>query len=174
MNEYDPLPSPPDTPPLVADRDRVFVDRLSEIILAGLAEKELAKLKKDFDDAATEALDRFEWYIKDDMAANLADYVQQMADRAIEALLAGNDDLMRRYLSCEKTGYNPRDYPDLVRSTGELFEYGGLDLRRKIVEAHAELLKDERVLDLEAQLNAAQQVIGKLNEQVYRLREDAR
>jgi hypothetical protein len=170
----EPLPSPGAAPLHTDARDREFIDRLSDLALAGLAEADLKKLKKDFDDAATEALDRFEYYVKDDMAANLASYVADMASRSVKAMLHGNEAQMRRYLQCEQGGYNPRASSGLVNDTGSLFEYGGLELRRKLVDAYAELLKTERILDLEAQVKAAQEVIAKKNQELSRLREDAR
>jgi len=42
---------------------------------------------------------------------------------------------------------------------GKLFETGAIELRKQIVDAHAELLKAERILDLEDQLKS---LVGQL------------
>ena len=50
-----------------------------------------------------------EYWIYSDMSWNLAAYVAQMAEDAIKAILQGDEDALRRYLSCQRNGYNGRD-----------------------------------------------------------------
>ena len=58
----------------------------------------------------------------------------------------GDDLKMDRY---KESGYDAgKPWPHLIH--GEVFETDGITLRRKIVEAHADLLKTERMKDLEA------------------------
>lgn len=155
------LSSPLDAPLHTGRADEAFTERLRALAEAGLDAENLRKLKKDFDDAATEALDRFEWYVKQEMAGELVRYIAHMAERSVNALLQGNDQEMRRYLCCEELGYNPRD-DDTVRNLfGELWDHAALHLRRRIVEAHAELLKNERILDLEKNVADLQALISR-------------
>ena len=141
---------------------------LQDAIEASLTEEALAGLMKKARDIADSMVENVEYGIKSDMAYNLASYVERMATDAIEAILKGNEDQMRRYLSCEHGGYTGRDRGHPVIH-GKLFECGAIELRKSIVEAHAELLKNERIMDLEDQVKS---LVSQINQEKARL-EDA-
>jgi len=83
-------------------------------ITKGLTEKAIESLQKDLRKVTDSFEDDFLWNLKDNLAYNLTAYVADMAERAVEQMLAGNDDQMRRYLSCDK-----RDLEDQVKSLVE-------------------------------------------------------
>jgi hypothetical protein len=94
-----------------------------------------------------------------------------MASRAVEQIMEGNEDQMRRYLSCEKRDIDGRYYVSTGRSDsaghpvihGKLFEQGAVALRKKIVDAHRDLLVSERILDLEDQVKSLVAQVNKAN-----------
>jgi hypothetical protein len=114
-------------------------------------EDSLKGLKSKVSDALIEAQANLEYWIQSDMANNLAAFVHQMAKEAIEAMLNGDEDTMRRHLHCQRGYYTGRDREHPVIH-GKLFETGAIELRKGIVNAHPELLKNERILDLEDQV----------------------
>jgi hypothetical protein len=146
--------------------------RLGEVLDAGLTENGLKAVKKKAQEFIDEVEGDLEWRMRGDLAINLSGFVSDMSKRAIEALLAGNEEMMRQYLSCQKrdengqhvwvgwtgrsTGYSHNrkieDWHSVIH--GKLHESGFVELRRKIVEAHRDLLVSERVLDLEDQVKS--------------------
>lgn len=164
--------------------DRSLSDELRRLIDAALADDETQKaIKKRLDDVAYEFQWRVEGAIKDDLAANLSAWVSQLAESAVEQVLAGNEDQLRRYLSCEKRGpdgeyigwtgrtdgvYWGRQREDHEQHPvihGRLFEQGAVELRKKIVNAHRDLLVNERILDLEDQVKSLVAQVNKANEE---------
>lgn len=113
-------------------------------------------LKKFFDEFHAEFEDRVRSY----MSYSLAAYVEDMAKAAIEAILYGDEDGMRRALSCQQGHWTGRDRNHSVIH-GRLFETGAIKLRKQLVEAHVELIKNERILDLEDQVRSLVQQINK-------------
>lgn len=107
-----------------------------------------------------------EEHIMSDLTASIAHHVQNCANRAIEAVLAGNEQEFLRWLSADRgytgrsDGYNPGDRELHSVIHGRLFETGPIELRKKIVDTHAELLKDHRILDLEDQVSS---LVNQLN-----------
>lgn len=120
-------------------------------ITEGFRDETLAKAKNQIKTIFDEAQSDFEYWIKADIPYNLARFVEQMASEAITAMLKGDDAEMRRRLQCVEGAWNGRDREHLVIH-GKVFESHAVELRHKIVDAHAELLKNERILDLEDQL----------------------
>ena len=88
------------------------------------------------------------------------EYISQTAahraERFLERVLAGDDDAAMALLG-DKSGSSRymlngpdkgKPWANIIH--GRLFESGGIALRRQIVEAHADLLKNERIADLES------------------------
>lgn len=130
---------------------------------AALPDEQLEPLKKKARALADEIADSIEWSMKDNLAANLSYHVREMAGRAVNALLEGNESEMVRWLSCDKRGYTGRsDGYNTNRSIeeqhpvihGKLFEQGCVRLRKMIVEAHRDLITEQRILDLEDQVRS--------------------
>lgn len=141
-------------------------NELAESIQKFLDEEDSLKgLKKAIGDVMIEAQSNLEYWIQSDMASNLAQYVHQMANDAIESMLKGDEENMRRYLHCERGYYTGRDRDHSV-IRGTLFETGAIELRKQIVDAYPELLKNERILDLEDQVAS---LVKQMNEKDRRL-----
>lgn len=131
--------------PLRSQLESALDNALSEDALKPTKEK----LAKFFEEFHSDFEDRVRSY----MSYNLAHYVQDMAKSAITAMLEGNETEMRTRLSCIEGRWTGRDREHPVIH-GKLFEQGAVMLRKQIVEAHADLIKNERILDLEDQVKS--------------------
>ena len=141
-------------------------------IASGLTEEAIEGLQKDLRKVADSFEENFMWNLKDNLAYNLTAYVADMAERAVEQMLAGNDDQMRRYLSCDKRGEDGQYIGWTGRSDGQsygrqresheqhpvihgrLFEQGAVELRKQVAQANEALIRDERIRDLEDQVKS--------------------
>lgn len=160
--------------------DQELRDKLTEILASGISSGTVESLKKKVREITDQIESDLDWAIKDDLAPNLSAWVCDLAGRAVESLLAGNEAMMRRYLACEKdgrwTGRNEdRFTPEPIERThqvihGVLFEQGFIKLRRDIVDAHRDLLVSERVLDLEDQVASLVAQVNKANVTIEDLR----
>jgi hypothetical protein len=141
-------------------------------IASGLTEKAIESLQKDLRKVTDSFEDDFMWNLKDNLAYNLTAYVADMAERAVEQMLAGNDDQMRRYLSCDKRGEDGQYIGWTGRSDGygnpshsvihgRLFEQGALALRKQVAQANEALVRDERIRDLEDQVKSLVEQVNK-------------
>lgn len=148
-------------------------EALRKHLAAGVTDETLEKLKKQAQDIASELEEGLYWSMRDNFAESVSYAVQHMCNSAVERLLAGDEDALRYYLSCEKndedyTGWTGRaGHHEVIH--GKLFESSPLELRRKIVDAYPELLKNERVLDLEAQTRSLVEQVRKLEAKRYEL-----
>jgi len=149
-------------PPFPCENWRAVVDKQTPEDLAeqlamklqeALSDKTLATLKKKLQDAVVDIGDELEYNLKDSLANSLAGYAEEMSFNTITALLEGDEERLRRYLKCTELSYTGRDSKHHV-IRGELHESGGIDLRHRIVNLHADLLKSERILDLESQVRS--------------------
>lgn len=152
--------------------DEELQARLKEVLDGGISDDAMKAVKKATDTILYDIQSDLEYRLKDDLAPILVAWVAEMAQRSVEMLLEGNEDQMRRYLSCEKrgkdgeyigwTGRSDSKYWGRQREThewhsvihGKLFEQGAVALRKKIVDAHRDVLVSERVLDLEDQVKS--------------------
>lgn len=151
----------------MTDEITTEVQCLVDKALGGDAE---ARLKKKCYEITDDIYGYIEYQLKDDLAGNLAALVQRMADNAIEALLAGDEQRMRAYLKCTNYYTGREDMDRLIVNGGKLYEYGPVILRRKIVDAFPDLLKNERILDLEAQVAALVKVNVRVSDERDRAR----
>lgn len=119
------------------------------------------RLKKHATKLSDEFVENVDFWIKESLASWLAGYVEDMADRAIESMLQGNEQMFRRYLKCEQGGWTGRDREHPVIH-GRLFEADSIETRRKLCEAFPDLLKNERILDLEDQVKSLVDQVRKL------------
>lgn len=137
-------------------------DALQAALGAALTDEALAPVAKKARDLADSIAESVEWSVKDYLAANLAYHVKEMAGRAVEALLEGNESEMVRWLGCDARGHNGRSDGYSTRTIeqqhpvihGKLFDTGSVALRRKIVAAHRDLIAEQRILDLEDQVRS--------------------
>lgn len=152
--------------------DQKLVEILQGVLAAGISDAGMERIQKSVDTIRYDIEGDIMYRLKDELAPMLADWAKDMAQRAVEELLAGNEAQMRRYLSCDSgwtgrsTGitFAPRDieqqHPVIH---GELFEQGCVELRRDIVNAHRDLLVNERILDLEDQVKSLVAQVNKVN-----------
>lgn len=157
----------------MASRDDEFRDKLRELWTSAIPDDVQAPLRKKAADLAYDFTDRIEWWLKDEFAEIMSGYVEDMAKRAVESMLDGNEEMFRRYLHCEKHSFTGRDRGHPVIH-GKLFEASCIELRRKLCEAYPELLKTERILDLEAQVAGLVDEVNKRETDNERLREHYR
>lgn len=153
-------------------------DRLAAVLAAGISDDAMKAISKKAEDIRCYIEDDVMYRLKDDLAPNLAAYAADMAQKAVEQILEGNEDQLRRYLSCEKRGDDgqyigwtgrsepPGYYPRKIEEQhpvihGKLFEQGAVALRKKIVDAHRDVLANERILDLEDQVKSLVAQINK-------------
>lgn len=149
--------------------DEALTKDLETAIAAGLSEQAMEGFNKQIKNLSAEFEDSLMWSLKDNLAYNLSAWVADMAERAVEQLLLGNVDQMRRYLSCDKRGPDGEYYGWTGRSDGygsrrdedwhpvihgKLSENQTIDLRKRIAQANETLLRDERILDLEDQVKS--------------------
>jgi len=136
-----------------------------------LDDESLKPLKKKAADLAESIVGDIEWSLKDNLADRLSWHVADMAERAITSLLEGNESEMIRWLKCDKRGYNGRSdgytgpnatiigqHPIIH---GVLHENNIVALRRKLFEAHRDLIVNERIADLEDQVKS---LVAQVNE----------
>lgn len=142
--------------------------KMSEVLEQGFSESVVASLKKKVQDIIVDIETDIEFRLKEDMSWSFACWVQSLADRAVKALLRGDIDKMRDYLSASENHWTGRDRGNQILGPvihGTLTEYDPILLRKQIVEAHADLLKNERILDLESQIAALVKQVNGLEAQ---------
>lgn len=154
--------------------DETLRENLSKAIEAGLDEKTLAGFTKQIKDLSAEFEESLMWSLKDNLAYNLSAWTVDMAERAVEQMLLGNEDQMRRYLSCDKRGPDGQYFGWTGRSDGygnpshsvihgRLFEQGAIELRKQVAKANETLIRDERIRDLEDQVKSLVEQVNKAN-----------
>lgn len=128
-------------------------DLLREAMDIEIGAASLEKLTKQARDLSEEIAEGVLYDIKDNLASWLADHVSSTASSVIEAILNGNEHEARRYLGLKPEAYyDGRDFKPWFNTNSKLHTAGPVELRRKIVEAHRDLITDARVADLEAQV----------------------
>ena len=142
---------------------------LEKTLDAGFTDETLKTVRKQLSDITCDMVAALEDSIKTDISYSIAFCAERMADDAVEAMLAGDETLMRRHLSCTPGQYTGRDKDHPVIH-GKLFETGCIEVRRKIVDAYPELLKSERILDLEDQVKSLVAQVRKLEARNEELR----
>lgn len=146
-------------------------NNLQDILSEEITKCSKDKIKKYVEDIIYEIQSDIDYRLESDLAVNLSFYVQDMAKSAIEAMLSGNEERFRSYLHCTKNGWTGRGGKHSVIH-GKLFETGAIELRKQIVNAHAETLKDERILDLEDQIKSLVKQNNNLEDRINTLIRD--
>lgn len=155
-------------------RDKRY--EIRDALDAVIADADMKKLEKQAQDIADEIASTVEYNIKENLAGWLADHVRSHAEASIEAILAGNENEVRRRLSLKpESYYDGREFKPWFHTSSSLHEPGPIELRRKIVEAHRDLITDARIADLEAQLKSLVEKYYKMEHaELPRLREQLR
>jgi hypothetical protein len=159
-------------------------DALREAMSSALDDETMTKALKRTKELVDELEDSLNYNVRENLASNLSYFVEEMAKRAVGALLDGNEGAMRSYLQCDPSGWNGRsgdhnwgsrrieDWHSVIH--GKLFETGCIAVRKAICEAHADLLKNERVLDLEDQVKSLVAQVNKKQAEIDRLCDERR
>lgn len=151
--------------------DEALRDRLQSLLKSAMPEEVMNVARRQIDDVFDEISDRFWRWVKDNMADELAGYARDMAKEIIEAIIAGDEDGLRRLLRCKEGGYTGRDGDHFVSDNdGKLYEVHALQMRRRIVDAYPDLLKNERILDLEDQVRGLVKQVTDLRAELERER----
>lgn len=149
-------------------------EKLQNKIALAFDDKAIASLKKALSDIYDDAIfSQLEYSLGEDIASNLSGSVQRRAFDAVQALLAGNEAEMLRYLGI--TPYWDGRKPEHIEIIhGQLFETESIRLRREIVTKHAGLIANERIKDLEAQLAALLEINRRQEVRIAELLEERR
>lgn len=140
----------------------VFGDAMHNALMEMPDKKQFKKAKSAFLDSIWEDM---EYTVIDGMSEAIEGFVRRMSENTIKEILEGRDDQMRRYLSLD--GYTGRSDSQHGNNNphpvihGKLFETGAVALRKKIVDAHHDLIKCERIKDLEDQVKC---LVAQVNE----------
>lgn len=140
--------------------DENLVEELDGFLENLLDENSKKKIKKEIDNLLYIIEGDLEYELLERLRNSLSDHTRKMAENAIDAILNGDENRLRQYLSCHEYGWTGRDADHSVIH-GTLFETGAIALRKKIVDAYPELLKNERILDLEAQIKSLVEQVNK-------------
>ena len=124
----------------------------SKVVEEFIAKGRLDEIKSVIDELVNDEFDRLQEYGDEYISQTAA----HRAERFLERVLKGDDDAAMALLG-DKSGSSRymlngpdkgKPWANIIH--GRLFETGGIALRRQIVEAHADLLKNERIADLES------------------------
>lgn len=151
--------------------DEALRERLQSLLQSAMPEDVMKVARRKIDDVFDEISDRFWRWIKDEMASELASYAADMAKEIVEEIIAGDEDKLRRLLRCKEGEYTGRDGDHFVSDNdGKLYEVHALRMRRRIVDAYPDLLKNERILDLEDQVRGLVKQVTDLRAELERER----
>ena len=155
-----------------------LAEQLRQSLAAGFSEETVKHATKQVRDLADYLETELQYAMVERMADYLVGYVEDMAKRTVESILQGNEQQMRRYLSCDVHGYTGRSdwsgakwfaarkideaHPVIH---GRLHEHSQLALRRDLVNAHRDLIASERIKDLEDQVKSLVAQVNKANEE---------
>jgi len=122
----------------------------AEVAKAYLSQGRKKSIQTEIEEILSEEYDRLEAYATD----HISEVAAMRAEAYIEALLNGNNDAANKLFDGQTDRHKSSGYDEgspwarLIH--GRIFETDGIKLRRKIVEAHTDLLKSERIKDLES------------------------
>jgi hypothetical protein len=134
-----------------------------------IAEGRRKQIKGVLEQLVDDEFERLEQYA-DEFISQKAAY---RAEKFLERVLKGDNDAAMALLG-DKHGNSRYTYADgkpwaqLIH--GRLFEAGGVELRRKIVEAHTDLIRNERIADLESVVDGLTQQVKKLASELEQCR----
>lgn len=138
-----------------------------------MSDDTMKHVKKKVEDICYSIEDDIMYRVKETLADNLSAYVVDMAEQAVKAMLAGDQGQLRRYLQCQQGGWNGRDR-DHAMIHGRMFENDAFAIRRKLVEAHRDLITNERIADLEDIQRSLTDQYNKVHRELEQMRDELR
>lgn len=136
-----------------------------------IAEGRRKQIQSAIEELVNDEFDRLEEYANEFISQTAA----SRAEKFLEKVLHGDDEAAMSLLGDKPGSDRYKSFGGAVGEpwchliNGRLFETNGISLRREIVEAHADLLKSERVKDLEAVVDGLSRQVRKLEAEVDRL-----
>lgn len=154
-----------------------FTEKVSEALSRGVNEASLQKIAGQL----SKVMDQYYDCLMDDLQAylaeNIMDKVVERSESAIESILSGDVETAKVYLGIPGpyAADGAVSYRKLIPShpvlNGVLFENDSLKLRKSIADAHPTLIKDQRILDLEDQVNSLVKQVNQKDIEINRVRE---
>lgn len=141
-------------------------DTLDEDVSKLLSDETVRDLKKALSDAVAPVWDDVVFHLKEDTQSNYRDVATAMAQNLIDDVLAGKEGAAEKIFGL--TAYDGREYHSIIH--GNIHEPSSILLRRRLVEAHADLLRDARVKDLEALVEKMRSDMAQLRAENERFR----
>lgn len=144
----------------------------SEPVKEFLSEQRRKAITSEIEQVVDEEFDRFEDYANEFISNVAADRAELFFDKVLGGddkaamVLLGDQNDSSRYQQGGCCSGAP--WASLIH--GRLFETGGIKMRRKIVEAHADLITSERIKDLESIVDGLDRQIRKQNQEINDLR----
>lgn len=139
---------------------QAFSDQIKKLIQSALNEMVDAELSH-IEDNCAEHISR----VASDRACAFVEKVLSGDDKAAEALFECGADSRFRTLGPDKG----EPWAQLIH--GRLFATNAMELRKKLVEAHPDLLRNERIADLDSIVVGLENQIRKQDAEIARLRE---
>ena len=146
------------------DPAEIFGEALNDGLIAVVDTERFKKARQTLLDSLW---DDIQYSIIDNMPEALEMLVRDMADRAVNAMLKGQPKEVRRYLHLD--GWTGRDRDHQVIH-GKLHEPQTMELRAQVARANENLLRDERILDLEDQVASLVNTVNAKDAEIERLR----
>ena len=145
----------------------------TEAVKEFIAQGRKDKIKSVIEDLVEDEFERLEEYADEYISQTAA----SRAEKFLERVLKGEEDAAMALLGDKhggdryrQLGYDAgKPWASLIHGT--LFETGGIRLRRAIVEANADLLRNERIADLESIVDGLTQQVRELTAQLEACRE---
>lgn len=148
---------------------------MAEKVKSILSDQQLGNLKKQLEkmlcDVAYSLWSDVELQLCEDVAFNLSGTAQRMAERFVTAVLEGDEKAAKQAFTLGQY-YTGREYLG-IPPMGDFFESEVIAMRRKLVEAHRDLLSNARIEDLEAQLKGRDAEIDRLKTKLSQMEQGA-
>jgi len=132
------------------------------------------RFKKALDGVFQEVFNEHHDWLEGNAPANLRGAAVDRAKKLLEAVLEGNEEAAAALFDCGDSGRyrqigHDKGEPWACAIHGKLHLTSAQKLRQAIVEKHADLLKNERILDLESQVEGLRLQIVKANKRLEEL-----
>jgi len=132
------------------------------------------RFKKALEEVFQEVFDEHHDWLESNAPANIQGAAVERAKKLLTAVLEGDEEAASALFECGDSGrYRQigwdKGTPYACSIHGKLHLTPRQKLREALVEKHAELLKNERILDLESQVEGLRQQIVKANERLEKL-----
>lgn len=150
------------------DPAEVFGDAVSNAVRLVTDTDRFKQSKQSFLD---NMWDDFQYTVIDQMPETLEMLVRDMADNAVEAMLKGQPEQVRRYLHLDGWTGRTTDHPVIH---GKLSVPQTMELRAQVAKANETLLRDEVIKDLEDQVAALVAQVNKKDADIEVLRDRIR